>query len=61
VELDDLEVRGIEPDRTLLGVERRGDVLRPPLAVGARVAVAEPDDPLVLLRDEEDEVLAERV
>jgi hypothetical protein len=58
MQLDDLEMRHVEPDRALIGRQRGRDVLRPPLAVGAGVAVAEADDPLSVAGDEEDEVVA---
>ena len=58
VELDHLEVRRIEPHLLLLRGERPRDVLGPPLAVGARVAVAEADEVPVLAGDQEDEPVA---
>src|SRR6478672_5591474 len=43
VQLDDLIVRDIQPLLALARAERAGDALRPPLPVGAGVAVGEPD------------------
>ncbi len=58
VQLDDLEVRRIEPVGALGGRERTSDAFSPPLAVGPRVAVAEACDLVALPRDEKDEVVA---
>jgi len=58
VQLDDLEVRRVEPVDPLLRRQRPRDVVRPPLAVRPRVAVAEPGDVVPVPRDEEDEVVA---
>jgi len=56
VELDHLVVRRVEPRLALRRRERLRDAVRPPLPVGARVAVPEADELLSLVGDEEDEV-----
>ena len=61
VELDHLEVRRVEPLRTLRGREGARHMVGPPLAVRAAVPVAEADQLVSCAGDEEDEVVAGRV
>jgi hypothetical protein len=58
VELHDLVVRRVEPLRALGGREGGRDGLRPPLAVGAGVAVCKGDDVVGLPGDEKEEIVA---